>query len=60
MEDQNVLIRIFGFGGRGNSLVAPFLSENTGARITTVIDTDIPRAKFYMSERVSGGAITAR
>ena len=59
MENREIKIGIFGFGGRGNSLVAPLLSENMGAQITTIIDTDIPRAKFYMQERIEKGDITS-
>lgn len=48
---------ILGFGSRGVSFVGPILNENINNKVTTVIDPDIGRSKFFLDELVKQGAI---
>lgn len=59
MQKKEIKIGILGFGGRGCSLLAPLLNENLDARLTTIIDPDIPRAKYFMKERIGNGEISS-
>ena len=43
-------VGILGFGDRGVSLVGPVMDYSTQTHITTIIDPDISRSKFYFQD----------
>ncbi|MHC4872367.1 MAG: Gfo/Idh/MocA family protein [Planctomycetota bacterium] len=57
MSTEELRVGIVGFGSRGTSLVPAILNNSLKNTITTIIDPDIKRCKYYLSELVSQGAI---
>jgi predicted dehydrogenase len=52
-------VGILGFGDRGESLVAPIMDYSTQTHITTIIDPDVQRSKFYFQDCcVSKGVVS--
>jgi predicted dehydrogenase len=48
---------ILGFGSRGVSFVKPILNNNINNQITTIIDPDISRSKYFLEQCIAGGDI---
>lgn len=58
MSDQRKIRNgILGFGSRGVSFVAPILNNDINNVITTVVDPDVSRSKYFMDEAVKKGLI---
>lgn len=58
MPSAPLRVGILGFGSRGVSLVGPILNNNLANHLTTIIDNDEPRARFYLQNCISNGAIS--
>lgn len=61
MSEAQKIIKngILGFGSRGVSFIGPILNESINNHVTTVIDPDISRSKYFLSEQVKQGIIPA-
>lgn len=57
MSRDELKIGILGFGDCGVSFVKPVLDNDPGNFITTIIDPDIYRSRFYLDEQVKKGRI---
>jgi len=57
MNEQNLRVGIVGFGNRGVSFLAPILDNNIHNRITTIIDPDVSRSRYFLDQAVGQGQI---
>jgi predicted dehydrogenase len=55
--DPEIKVGILGFGSRGVSFVAPVLDNSLANRITTIIDPDVSRSKYYLDMIAGQGQI---
>jgi predicted dehydrogenase len=57
MNKDELRIGFLGFGSRGVSFIAPVLDNHIHNRVTTVIDPDVSKAKFFLDKAAEKGEI---
>ena len=57
MNDRDIRVGFLGFGSRGVSFIAPVLDNDIRNRVTTVIDPDVSRSKYFLDQAAAQGQI---